>query len=381
MKNLLKQSTAKTVRIGPFIDDTDGKTAETSLTISQGDIRLSKDGGAFAQTNNSAGATHDEKGYYAVPLDTTDTNTLGMLTVAVHEAGALPVFREFEVVTANRYDSLIAGSASLTVDVVAISGDTTAADTLELFVEAVDQSTGQLDSGSLASGTITATSIAADAITAAKIADGAIDAATFAADVDAEILGYIVDDATRIDASSLNAAAVTTIPAILVDTAEIGAAGAGLTALASQTSVNTIDDLLDTEVGAIKAKTDLIPASPAAVGDAMTLAASTDTYWATVDLTVDDSNTQDEYTVTWFKNGIRQTSGITTPLIQIVKRSDGSDLVSSTAMTQIASTGSYKYDASGSERLTAGEASLCVVTATMDGSARSFSKLVSRDSV
>lgn len=42
------------------------------------------------------------------------------------------------------------------------------------------------------------------AITAASIANGAIDAATFAADVDAEILSYLVDDATRIDASALN---------------------------------------------------------------------------------------------------------------------------------------------------------------------------------
>ncbi len=37
--------------------------------------------------------------------------------------------------------------------------------------------------------------------------------------------------------------------------------------LATQASVNTIDDFLDTEVAAIKAKTDLIPAAPAAVGD------------------------------------------------------------------------------------------------------------------
>lgn len=66
----------------------------------------------------------------------------------------------------------------------------------------------------------------------------------------------------------------TVVDAILVDTAEIGAAGVGLTALATQTSVNTIDDFLDTEVaailaavdtevGAIKAKTDLIGATVA----------------------------------------------------------------------------------------------------------------------
>lgn len=41
------------------------------------------------------------------------------------------------------------------------------------------------------------------------------------------------------------------IDAILLDTAEIGAAGAGLTALATQASVNTIDDFLDTEIAAI----------------------------------------------------------------------------------------------------------------------------------
>lgn len=40
---------------------------------------------------------------------------------------------------------------------------------------------------------------------------------------------------------------------------------------ASQTSVDTVDDFLDTEIAAIKAKTDNLPAAPAATGDAMTL--------------------------------------------------------------------------------------------------------------
>ena len=48
------------------------------------------------------------------------------------------------------------------------------------------------------------------------------------------------------------------INAILVDTAEIGAAGAGLTALATQASVNTIDDFLDTEIAAILSDTNAI---------------------------------------------------------------------------------------------------------------------------
>lgn len=118
----LKQSTAVTIKLGPFIDDTDGKTAETGLTISQADIRLSKNGGDIAQTNDATGATHDELGYYNVPLDATDTNTLGRLLVAVHESGALPVWKEFMVVTANVWDTLCA-TDNLDVNVTALAND------------------------------------------------------------------------------------------------------------------------------------------------------------------------------------------------------------------------------------------------------------------
>jgi len=120
--NILKQSTAATIKLGPFIDDTDGKTAETGLTIAQADIRLSKNGGDFAQTNNTAGATHDENGYYDIPLNATDTGTLGRLRVAVSKSGALPVWQDFLVVTANVYDTLCS-TDSLDVNVTALADD------------------------------------------------------------------------------------------------------------------------------------------------------------------------------------------------------------------------------------------------------------------
>ena len=66
-------------------------------------------------------------------------------------------------------------TAQLGVNAVQVSGDGTAADTLELFAEALDQATGQLDSGSLASGTITAASIATGAIDADALASDAVD--------------------------------------------------------------------------------------------------------------------------------------------------------------------------------------------------------------
>jgi hypothetical protein len=69
------------------------------------------------------------------------------------------------------------------------------------------------------------------------------------------------------------------VDAILVDTAEIGAAGAGLTVLATQSLLTTVAGYLDTEIAAIKAKTDNLPASPAAVSDIPTAADVADAVW------------------------------------------------------------------------------------------------------
>lgn len=487
-------------------------------------------------------------------------------------------------------------------DVGAVSGDATAADTLELFAEALDQSTGQLDSGSLANNTITANSIASDAITAAKIAsdaitaakiasdaitsakiaDGAItaakiannaiDAATFAADVDAEVRGWLglatnnldtqltaitgrlpsttaatnmttvfdtdfatnysttydmwqvnakkfgdgditenigdnfreffdndggasslyldllatasavsavaavtvkLDDTledqgggtygfteaalqeaptggsaptveeirTEIDDNSTKLAAIledtgTTLPALfpasfstltisgglmlarLADNVNHAGSGAGLT-LQSITIANgsgpgitilstsshgisiasTAGDGIRTvsAAGGVGLKIDSLDAGGTLSGiladtgtdgvvvasgskTGYSLASSHDVYHAEINLCIDDANSQDEYGARWFKNGVRVTSGITSPLIQVVKRSDGTDLIAETAMTQVGSTGAYKYDATTTARTTAGEAVLVSVKATIDGSQRIFDRWISRDS-
>lgn len=127
----LKQSTAVTVKMGPFLDSTDGNTAETGLTLTQADIRLSKNGGNMAQKNDASAATHDELGYYDCDLDATDTGTLGRLKLMVHESGALPVWHEYMVVTANFYDTMCS-TDHLDVNAIEISGDSTAADNAEL---------------------------------------------------------------------------------------------------------------------------------------------------------------------------------------------------------------------------------------------------------
>lgn len=121
---LLKQSTAVTIKLGPFLDSTDAVTAETALTISQSDVLLSKNYGAFAQKNDSSAATHDAAGWYGVPLNTTDTATLGPLQIHVNESGALPVWDFYTVVPANVYNSIVAGSGYLNVNVETVGGVT-----------------------------------------------------------------------------------------------------------------------------------------------------------------------------------------------------------------------------------------------------------------
>lgn len=140
----LKQSTTPTVKIGPFLDETNGKDAENGLTLTQADIRLSKNGGNFAQKTEANNATIDELGYYDCPLDATDTGTLGRLQLAVHEAGALPVYHEYMIVTANVYDTLCS-TDTLQADLTQIGGVAQSATDLKDFADAgYDPATNKL---------------------------------------------------------------------------------------------------------------------------------------------------------------------------------------------------------------------------------------------
>jgi hypothetical protein len=107
----LRQSTAVDLPLGPFVDAADGFTAEDGLTISQADVRLKKNAGAWAQINESTAASHEENGWYEKAFNATDTNTVGHLVVAVHEAGARPVVNEFTVLEEAVYDALYTSGA------------------------------------------------------------------------------------------------------------------------------------------------------------------------------------------------------------------------------------------------------------------------------
>ncbi len=94
----LQANTAVDLMVGPFIDDTDGKTAETGLTITEAEVFLSKNGGNHADKSEATSLSHKGLGNYLCKLDATDTNTEGNLVVIIHQsANALPVRHEYNV--------------------------------------------------------------------------------------------------------------------------------------------------------------------------------------------------------------------------------------------------------------------------------------------
>lgn len=105
-------------------------------------------------------------------------------------------------------------------------------------------------------------------------------------------------------------------------------------------------------------------------------AVGTDLCTAKVLLIDDDVGSSDRYVVSWFKNGVVDVSG-TDPKIQVVRVSDGADLVAESTMTEIGSTGRFKFDASS--RVVSGQTYLAIVSVTLDGSVRSWDQPVGRD--
>lgn len=239
----LRQSTAsQEVCLGPFVDSTDGKTAETGLTIANTDIVLWKMGATSTGTKNSGGGTHMAGGLYSAVLDATDSNTLGGLVAVVNVAGALPVRHEFQVLPANIYDSLIAGSDLLDVSMVQVAGSAVSTSSAQIGVNVVNAA-----GTAWGSGAITAASIASGAITNAKFAAGAIDASAIAADaIGASELA--ADAVTEIQNGLATASALTTVntvvDAIKLVTDALPDSGA-LTSIAQEASLITADDVWD----------------------------------------------------------------------------------------------------------------------------------------
>ncbi len=105
MAQKLLINSAATVQLGPFLDATDGVSAETGIDLTTAVVELSKNGAAFSTGSGTSG-THDQQGWYRFPLSAGDIDTLGRLIVKSDSSGVhLPVWREFDVVSSAFFNS------------------------------------------------------------------------------------------------------------------------------------------------------------------------------------------------------------------------------------------------------------------------------------
>jgi hypothetical protein len=185
MTQPLRQSTQQAVLIGPLLNDTDFKAREAAISYDAAgiDVDVHKASGAksdvaLAASEGDGYWLHQANGNYSVTLSDALTDTLGPLRVTWYATGVLPGWRDCVVLPAAVYDSLAAGTDMLAVDVQEISGDSAAADNLELAYDGAGYAGGTIKPE------VNVVTIAADAITAAVIAQHAIDADSLSADLD-----------------------------------------------------------------------------------------------------------------------------------------------------------------------------------------------------
>ncbi len=115
----LRQSTSRIVRMGKFVDVTDGLTPETGIVLSgltgageQAEVMKAGGGNSIAIDGNTFVAVTGAEGYYDLTLGTGDTDTVGDLTVAVSDDDVtLPVEATFTVLEEAVYDKMYKATA------------------------------------------------------------------------------------------------------------------------------------------------------------------------------------------------------------------------------------------------------------------------------
>lgn len=277
------------VIITNMVLDADGAPV-TGLGIAA--FQISKNGAAAAAFNTST-ISEIESGVYAITANATDMNTVPRATVTLADSsvnGMNPV--HIWIQTQSIYDNQSAsGAEAITeadIETAVVAGNTTyTTPTLAQTQAAVSDGLSAINLDHLLGAVDTdwATTVHTDSalgLMASKDSGN-----TFARATDS--LEAITDNAP----TAVWASAARTLTAIDEDstTLDLDAtirAAVGMASANFDTQISTIDDFLDTEIAAIKAKTDNLPASPAAVGSSMTL--TSDERNSVADALLDRSN-------------------------------------------------------------------------------------------
>ena len=132
---LLRTNTATRVTVGPFFDKTDGVTPEVAITVTAEKLTFIVDTGgvptlildvaptASLGANDMVHITGDDAGYYDLELTAVDVNYLGRAKLALTDATVhCPVFHEYMIIPAMIYDALVLGTDVLQADVTQLLG-------------------------------------------------------------------------------------------------------------------------------------------------------------------------------------------------------------------------------------------------------------------
>lgn len=139
---VLKADTQVKVVIGPVVAVGDGFTPVTTLALTTADEAEAMKHDAAAVTSisgNTFAAITSMDGYYNLTLTAAQLDTEGMLTIGINDDSlCLPVRHDFMVVNANVYDSLYGAATTdyLQVDTLQLGGATQSATDLKDFADA-----------------------------------------------------------------------------------------------------------------------------------------------------------------------------------------------------------------------------------------------------
>ena len=226
---LLRQSTAATVLVGPVLDS--AGLAITTAVI--GDFQLTKNGSTAALAS-PATATHSHNGNYLIALSTGNTDTAGRLVVTVNNSAQAMGTHRYTVLLPSVFDAIVTNATNTT------GGLPTATGAISALAGAVS--------------TLTAGGVRTELATELGRIDQTIGSRATQASVDA-IDDYVDTEVAAIKAKTDN------LPSDPADASDIATAFGTV-----NTTLATIAGYVDTEVAAIKAKTDLIVAFPANFG-------------------------------------------------------------------------------------------------------------------
>ena len=121
----IRQNDTGKIRIGRFVDESDGKTPETGITLGAADAAYAVLGDDTEVDISGYTWAHraNQPGMYDLTLQTGITDTVGMIEICIHDTSVcLPVVNRFYVVEEQVYDALFAASAGGFLDTSTITG-------------------------------------------------------------------------------------------------------------------------------------------------------------------------------------------------------------------------------------------------------------------